>query len=351
VLKYNQETDINCRTVSLKKHDKVPTPAKAVIGFIGAGNYAGGVLVPAFASTSARLKTIASAGGVSGTQLGNKFGFETSTTDISLIFSDPEINTVVITTRHDSHASLVIKALENGKHVFVEKPLCLTFAELKEIERVYKEACDKQPVHLMVGFNRRFSPLIASVREKLKAVNSARSIIITVNAGHIPAEHWSQDDLTGGGRIAGEACHFIDLFRCLAEQPITSITTMTMPAENPDQIPDTVTISLACANGSIGTVHYFANGSKDFPKERIELFCAGKIMQIDNFRNLNYYGWSGMRNQSLWTQDKGQTNCVTEFVNAIEKGAACPISIEEIFEVANATLVAAGNTQETDQTI
>lgn len=334
ILKYDGNVDINKRSVTLKKTEQNITSnsEKPIIGFIGAGNYASGILVPAFAATNAVLKTIASSGGISGTHVGNKNGFYISTTDISRIYDDPEINTVVITTRHNQHAQMVIDALKCGKNVFVEKPLCMNEQELQQIKEAYLEAQKKKPVRLMVGFNRRFSPLTQAAVEQLRKSNEPSSIIITVNSGFIPADHWTQDSETGGGRLIGEACHFVDLIRFLANSPITSVNTIRMSG-NGQSPSDTATITVTTENGSIGTVHYFSNGSKDFPKERIEVFTGGKIVQIDNFKTINFYGWNGAKNQSLWAQDKGQKNCCESFVEAISSGKPSPISIDEIFEV------------------
>lgn len=345
VLTYDESADATIKSVEIKKsHHKLEAhPHKPVVGLIGAGNYAGGMLIPAFAKTSAALKTIASSGGVSGTHIGSKNGFNISTTDTSMIFNDPQINTVVISTRHGSHAHFVCEALRKGKNVFVEKPLCLNFEELAQIEQAYDEACKVKPVRLMVGFNRRFSPLTQTCRQQLSESNAPCSIIVTINAGKIPADHWAQDFASGGGRLIGEGCHFIDLIRFLTGSPIVSVQTTNMPnPQTPDLSPDTLSLTLACRDGSIGTVHYFANGCKDFPKERIEIFSNGRIAQLDNFKSLNFFGWPGAKNQSLWAQDKGQEKCVAEFVNAIETGSDCPIYFAEIIETARITLLAAG---------
>lgn len=353
VLTYGESADAEMRTVQLSQPEITAEaqPQNPVVGLIGAGNYAGSMLIPAFAKTGATLKTIASSGGVSGTHIGNKNGFNISTTDSSLIFNDPQINTVVIGTRHGSHAHFICEALKNGKNVFVEKPLCLSFAELTQIEQTYHDACKVRPVRLMVGFNRRFSPLAQACRQQLSSGNAPCSIIATVNAGKIPADHWAQDFASGGGRLIGEGCHFIDLIRYLIGSQIVSVQTTSM--ENPQMSelsPDTLSLTLACRDGSIGTVHYFANGSKEFPKERIEIFSNGRIAQLNNFKSLTFFGWPGAKSQSLWAQDKGQEKCVAEFVNSIETGSECPVAFEEIIETAKITLLAAG-LSETDSTI
>ncbi|MCF8150195.1 MAG: bi-domain-containing oxidoreductase [Sulfuritalea sp.] len=296
----------------------------ASLGFIGAGNYATAVLIPAFKATGARLKTVASSGGVSGLHAGRKLGFEATTTDTASVLADADVNTVVITTRHDSHAKLVCDALRAGKHVFVEKPLALRMEELVEIEAA--SSLGKSLV--MVGFSRRFAPQVQKIRELLRLVAGPKAFVMTVNAGAIPANHWTQDQEVGGGRIIGEACHFIDLLRFLAGTSIVHHTSLGMKSPTGD----TVTINLCFSDGSLGTVHYLANGSKSFPKERLEVFAGGRVLQLDNFRKLTGFGWTGFKKMNLWRQDKGQRACATAFIQAVSAGGVAPISLDEIFE-------------------
>jgi predicted dehydrogenase len=191
----------------------------------------------------------------------------------------------------------------------------------------------------MVGFNRRFAPQIQKMKSLLSGVKGPKSFLMTVNAGVIPAGHWTQDTEVGGGRIIGEACHFIDLLRFLAGAAIEGHSCVAMASPTGD----TVTITLRFADGSIGTVHYFANGSKVFPKERIEVFATGRVLQLDNFRRLTGFGWPGFRKMRLWRQDKGQNACVAAFVQAVGKGGAAPIPLEEILEVSRVCIeIAAG---------
>jgi predicted dehydrogenase/threonine dehydrogenase-like Zn-dependent dehydrogenase len=321
------------RTVSLTTQTRVASNERntgsAAISFIGAGNYATAVLVRAFKESGARLRNVASSAGVSGLHAGRKFGFEATTTDTDALFGDSATDALVITTRHDSHAHFVLKALDAGKHVFVEKPLCLTLDELVRIEEKYSELLARQgaaPV-LMVGFNRRFAPQVQKMKQLLAGVSGPKSFVMTVNAGAIPADHWTQDMETGGGRVIGEACHFIDLLRFLADAPIKTHSVMGMASATGD----TVTISIYFVDGSLGTVHYFANGSKSFPKERLEVFAAGRVLQLDNFRKLQGFGWPGFTKLNLWRQDKGQKACAQAFVDAV-LGAAAPIPFEEIID-------------------
>lgn len=300
---------------------------RAVVSFIGAGNYATAVLVPAFKDNGVRLCSVASNTGVSGVNAGKKFGFKEATTDTNRLFEDAETNAIVITTRHDSHAQFVQRALKAGKHVFVEKPLCLTLEELASIESRFLSM--KVPPILMVGFNRRFSPQAQCMKRLLTSVSGPKAFVMTVNAGAIPATHWTQDREMGGGRIVGEACHFIDLLRFLAGVPIVEWQRQAMDATKQD----TVNLSLKFADGSVGTIHYFTNGNKSFPKERLEVFASGRVLQLDNFRKLAGFGWPGFGKFNLWRQDKGQKPCVRAFVNAVQQGTPAPIPVAEIFEV------------------
>ena len=327
------------RTVSLNTSQvlrPMADSANASVSFVGAGNYATAVLIPAFKEAGAHLRSVASSSGVSGVHAGRKYGFDETTTDTNRLFADEVTQAVVITTQHDSHARFVLQALRGGKHVFVEKPLCLTLTELVEIEAAYAETGkdSSRPPMVMVGFNRRFAPQVQKVKQLLNGVTGPKSFIMTVNAGAIPADHWTQDPESGGGRIIGEACHFIDLLRFLARVPLTSWQRLSM--DPPTQ--DTVSIQLGFADGSIGTVHYFANGSKAFPKERLEVFAAGRVLQLDNYRKLTGFAWPGFNKMNLWRQDKGQKACAKAFVDAIQQGLPSPIPAEEIFEVSRISI-------------
>ncbi len=310
------------------------SPTKKVcIGMIGAGNYASRILIPAFKKADVICKTIACRDGISGMQIGKKFGFEKVTTQIDDIFSDPDINTVVIATRHHHHAQCVLQALQAGKHIFVEKPLCLTMKELDMINHHLPNHAAKQ---LMIGFNRRFSPLIQKIKKLLAPIQEPKSFIMTINAGAIPATHWTQQRDIGGGRIIGEACHFIDLLRFLAGAAMTDFHITNM--QHTPISDDKVAITLSFADGSFGTIHYLANGNKAVAKERLEIFVAGKILQLDNFYKLRGYGWKNFKKMHLWRQDKGQIVCVQQFVDAITQGLPPLIPLDEIIEVSKVTL-------------
>jgi predicted dehydrogenase len=305
-----------------------------VIGVIGAGGFTGQVLLPALKQTGARLKSIASAAGVTGTHLAGKFRFEVSTTDAESILADSEVDTVLVTTRHNSHARYVIEGLRRGKRVYVEKPLCLDEQELAEISGAYAAA--RQPF-LMVGFNRRFSPHVGKMQSLLGSTKEPKTMIMTVNAGAIPRSHWTQDPDVGGGRIIGEACHHIDLLRLLAGAPITEVQAMQMGAAAAQENDDKMTFTLKFADGSLGTVHYFANGHRSFPKERLEVFCGGRILQLDNFRKLNGFGWPGFKTMAPWRQDKGHAAEMQALVDALEKGGPSPTPFDQLVEVTQAS--------------
>lgn len=321
------------RTVALRQPPaRTRTPG---VAFIGAGNYATAVLAPAFRETGAELRAIVSSGGVRAVHAGKRHGFGSASTDTDSVLADPLVHAVVVATRHDSHASLVTKALAAGKHVFVEKPLAMSQGEISAIEEAWTTAsASGHPLHVMVGFNRRFAPHVIRIKRLLDATAGAKAFVMTVNAGAIPATHWAQDPDVGGGRILGEACHFIDLLRFLTGHQVISHSAARM--EGPSA--DTVTIQLTFADGSIGTIHYFANGSKRFPKERLDVFGAGRVLQLENFRKLTGFGWPGFHRLHLWRQDKGQQACARAFVESLRTGGPPPIPFSEVLEVSRLTV-------------
>jgi predicted dehydrogenase/threonine dehydrogenase-like Zn-dependent dehydrogenase len=304
--------------------------------FVGAGNYAARVLIPAFTETGAVLQAVASASGLSAAHCRRKFGFARATTDTSQLLAAVDVDAVVIATRHDSHARLVRTALESGKHVFVEKPLALCAADIDDIEACWNHTRERWPAQqLMVGFNRRFAPHSVRMHSLLRGEPQPKSFVITVNAGAIPLSHWTQDREIGGGRIIGEACHFIDLLRFFAGHPITIARAAGTS--------DTVVITLTFADGSVGSINYFANGASDFPKERLEVFYGGRILQLDNFRRLRVYGSRRAAGLTLWRQDKGQRACARAFVEAINQDGPPPIPIDQLLEVARCSIALAGS--------
>ena len=339
LLQYPGTADPQQRTIALyaesASDSRAPRSGQPLLGVIGAGNYASRMLIPAFAKAGARFHTLAASSGIGPVHVGRKFGFRQASTDVPALLADPSCNTVVIATRHDSHAALVQQALAGGKHVFVEKPLCLTAEELTAIEAVH--SCEQL---LMVGFNRRFAPLFIDLQQQLARLSGPKAFVYTCNAGAIPADHWTQDPALGGGRLLGEACHFVDLLRHLAASPIEDLQLLSAADSKP--CPDIFSLQLRFADGSIGSVHYFANGSKAFPKERLEVFAAGKVLRLDNYRKLQAWGIPGFRTRRRLSQDKGQQACCAAFLAAIEAGGPAPIPASELFEVQRWLLQAVG---------
>ena len=342
LLQYDSPVESRLQSTVKLRENITFNPQKAVMSFIGAGNYASRMLIPAFKTAGAQFNSIVTSGGVNGVIHGDKAGFAEASTDIDRMLADQQTNTIAIVTRHNTHARFVSQALRAGKHVFVEKPLAITLDELTEVATAYREMHEQgHKLHLMVGFNRRFSPQIQKMKALLDSINEPKSFMLTMNAGAIPLDHWTQDNNVGGGRIIGEACHYIDLMRYLAGSKIVSVQARRMGnAPGVAITEDKAAFILGFADGSFGTINYLANGAASFPKERIEAFAGGKVLQLDNFIKLKGYGWSNFKKMNLWKQDKGQNLCAAAFLNAIETGAVTPISAEEIFEVARVTIEA-----------
>lgn len=323
-----------------RKMSHSPVAQKAVVALIGAGGFGGRVTAPGLKAAGARLKTIVSRNGVSAVIEGRKAGFEQGATDFDAVLEDPEIDTVVITTRHDTHARYTVQALAAGKNVFVEKPLALNLSEIDDIEAVLLEKAPTSP-RLTVGFNRRFSPFAIRMRDALRTMAEPKCLVALINAGAIPSIHWTQDPTVGGGRVIGEACHFIDFFRFLVGAPIVSVRASAIGRPGRDGVQaDKTTITLAFEDGSIGTVHYFANGPKALSKERYEAFVGGRFVRLDNFRKLDAIGWPGFRSL-CGKQDKGHAAALAAFISSVRSGAAPPIPVDEGLEVSRWTIRAA----------
>ncbi|ARJ39571.1 dehydrogenase [Sporosarcina ureae] len=331
ILEYDVNKNITSTQSVILEKKVVASQEKIVLGVIGAGNYTNQTLLPAMNNQSLRKHTIVSSGGMTSVHVGKRHGFEIASTDINHVIQDKDINAMFITTRHDSHAELVKKGLEENKNVFVEKPLCLTLDELDEIKAV-KTSCI-----LMVGFNRRFSPHIIKMKELLATVSKPKSVIITVNAGEIPSNHWIQNLDIGGGRIIGEGCHFIDLARFITDSKIREFQAVKMHIPGEEELEDKVSIQLSFEDGSIATILYLANGDKSFSKERIEVFAGNKILVLDNFKVLEGYGWGNFTKFKTRSQDKGHANGISAFLNGIETGNH-PIPLNEIYEVTETTI-------------
>lgn len=309
------------------------------VGFIGAGSYAQSNLLPNLPKNGkVALKGVATTSGTGSRSVGERFGFAFCTGDANDILSDEGINSVFIATRHDSHAAYVLGALQAGKNVFVEKPLCMTPEELSEIESVYRSLLTdhSSPPLLMVGYNRRFAPLVRALKAAMSAGPTAT--VYRVNAGMVPKDHWIQDPDVGGGRIVGEVCHFVDLLSYLNGALPVSVHAAAL--QDSDGLHDTVNLSLAYEDGSIGTVCYLANGDKSLPKERLEVHWHGCSAVLDDFRTLTVHSKGKEKKQKLLSQDKGQTGAVGEFVQAILRGSGPPIPFGDIASASRVSFAA-----------
>lgn len=326
-------SDINSaknNTISIASNDF--RQSKGVLGIIGAGNFTKMTMLPVLKKLNANFKIIASQGGISGNSVAKKYNFSSSTTNYKEIFKDSEVDLVMITTRHNKHASMVIEALEANKNVFVEKPLALNERELNEIIATY----NKSSTTLTVGFNRRFSPHIIKMKNLLG--NSQMNIIATMNAGFIPANVWVHDMQVGGGRIIGEACHYMDLMIYLTGHKIVSVC-MNAMGNNPSENTDNASILLKFENGSTGVINYFSNGSKSYAKERIEVFSQERVLVMDNFITTKGYGFKGFSN--LKTRlDKGHKNQFEKLINQLKTGGNALIPFDEIINTTKASFAA-----------
>ncbi len=325
-----------------------PAPAAAAgevrAGLIGAGNFANSTLLPALVRTPARLVAVADLNGATARSAAKKFGAGKAVTDYRLLLADPEINAVFITVGHHLHARFVGEALKAGKHVFVEKPLALNEEELEEIISLYHSPFPI-PHSLTVGFNRRFSPHTIRMKELLRGRSGPLCMTMTVNAGEIPPGHWTQDPERGGGRIIGEGCHFIDLLSFLAGSPAKTAGAV-MAGEGTAVREDKMSIVLAFADGSIGTVNYFANGSKSYPKETLEVFSDGRVLRLDNFRTTRGYGFRGFRSFRTRRQDKGHRAELEAFVDLVARGGEPLIPFEELVNTTRASFAAVAAARE-----
>lgn len=335
VLKYNKEKQIRLQNKTMISRSR--PSSKINIGFIGAGSYAQGNLLPNIPKSNSDVvcRGVLTNSGTTSKRVAERFQFEFCTSNEKDILENKDINTLFIATRHDSHAEYVLKGLEFGKHIFVEKPLCLIAEELEQIITAYTrvETNSEQflRTQLMVGFNRRFSSLSTELKKQIGS--GTMSILYRINAGHIPGDTWVQDMEIGGGRIIGEACHFIDYLTWLNGSLPVSVFASALPDSGGRN--DTVNINIAFENGSTGVIAYYANGPRSMPKEYIEVFHNGSSGVINNFKELSLFGKS-KRKKKLLNLDKGQKAMVKQFLNSIQTGTPL-IPFEEIVSVTKAT--------------
>lgn len=328
IIKFPEQPNVN-RVVNVEGNKF--SAGKGKIGIIGAGNYTSSMVVPCLKKANAKIKYIASAGGLNAKILAKKAEAEAATSDYQEILKDSEVDMVIVTTRHNLHAKMVLEALQANKSVFVEKPLCLHPEELDAIEKAY-EAADKN-VTLTVGFNRRFSPFATKLKSMIG--DGPKNIIATMNAGFIPKEMWVHDLEIGGGRIIGEACHFIDLCSYLAGSRVKAVCVNAL-GENPEENTDNMSILLQYENGSNAVINYFANGSKAYAKERVEVFSQERVFVLDNWRKLTGYGAKGFSKMS-GTMDKGQKNQFALLNERIINGGESLIPFESIINTTRAS--------------
>lgn len=332
ILVYPEKTAEPLHSVVLSNH--IFSGSKGVVGIIGAGSFTSAMILPCLKKVSAHLKYISSSGGSSGTTLAKKFGIEQSTTDNSLILQDPAVDLVMVTARHNAHARLVIDALKAGKHVFVEKPLALNIEELDAVMEAYVESGKT----VSVGFNRRFAPLAVKMKKLLGQHETPVNIVATMNAGFIPGNAWVHDMEIGGGRIVGEACHYIDLCSFLAGSKVIAVC-MNALGKNFQENTDNASILLKYENGSNVVINYFSNGSKAYSKERVEVYHQERTLIMDNWRKLKGYGFRGFSSASSG-QDKGHLNQFSLLIDAVKKGGEPIISIDEIMNTTKASFAA-----------
>jgi predicted dehydrogenase len=320
---------------------------RVTVGVIGAGNFANATLLPAIKGIDmVDLIGIASTGGLSARSAADRFGFAYCTTDVSEILTDPGINTVAILTRHHLHAQQVISALEAGKHVFVEKPLCITEEQLLGIISTF-ESAQRTPAApaLVVGFNRRFAPFVVELRQHLDHVSEPLMLHYRVNAGYIPQDHWVHDPDRGGGRLLGEACHFIDLLIYLAGDNPRRITARALPDSN-RYSQDNLLITLEFENGSLGTVTYAANGDRGLGKELLEVFGGGLSARLEDFRSMRIrHGSTRVSKTARLRQDKGHRAEWRAFASYLTGGGPPPMSLADLVCSTSATLAAQTSVQ------
>lgn len=319
LLRYDTQKELK-KIVQLR--EKTFEKSDVNVGLIGAGNFAQNAILPRIDGKCTFVGVSTTQGNMSN-YVGNKYKFAYATDNPEEILSDKDVNTVFVLTRHNLHAEFVAKALQANKVVFVEKPLAMNEEELEMVKNAYEQSKGR----LMLGFNRRFSPLTQQITKKILP-NQMKAINIRVNAGIVPVDHWVHDPDFGGGRIIGEACHFIDLAMHIAGSPITSVSAFATNDAN--ALMDTVTINLMFENGSIASVNYFSNGNKNVPKEKIEVFCDGTVYEIDDFKKMTIYG-NSIKTSKLSGQDKGHSEELKSFISAVKEGKDMPIDFNEIY--------------------
>ncbi len=335
ILQYPGEVE-PVKTITVTQEAMGAGSGKAVLGVIGAGNFSKMTMVPALSKSGAAIKYVADLNTAAAKHLASKFSIAHATSDYKEILADESVDAVLIPLRHNLHARFVIEALEAGKHVFVEKPLALTVEELEQVIDTAGKHPDRM---IMVGFNRRFSPHIIRMKDLLTGRSEPLAMTMTVNAGIIPPEVWVHDPQVGGGRIVGEGCHFIDLMVHLTGSRVSTVSG-SMAGQGVAVHEDKMSITLGFEDGSVGSVNYFANGSKSYPKERLVVFSEGRVLEMDNFRRTVGYGFKGFRKFKTSRQDKGHLAEFAAFTDSVASGGDRLIPFDELVNVTLASFAA-----------
>lgn len=322
---------------TIKVSNTVFEGGSGTMAVVGAGNFTQAMIMPSLKDADAKVKYIVSSGGLSSTTLAKKYDVPNSSTDLDGVLADDEVDGVLVTTRHNLHAGMTVQALKAGKQVFVEKPLALKGEELDAII----DAVDETGHSVTVGFNRRFSPHAEKMKELVGPQPGPMNVIATMNAGHIPPDVWVHDPEVGGGRIVGEACHYVDLITYLTGSKVAEVSMQAM-GENPKENTDNASIHLKYENGSLGVINYFANGNKSYSKERVEVYHQGRNLIMDNFRKLYGYGFDdglfNISNKVLSTkQDKGHEKQFELLTKRWKEGGEPLIPFDEIVNTTRAT--------------
>ena len=345
ILQYSDKIETN-PVIANNRKIHIDSVDNAIAGVIGAGNFSKGILLPALHSATAEIAYIADLNAAAAHHASKKIDAFNATTDYKKILDDERVNIVFIVVGHHLHARFVCEALQAGKHVFVEKPLAINNEELQQVI----EKAEQSPGQaVIVGFNRRFSSHIIKIKELLKNRIEPLCMNMTVNAGFIPLDNWVQDPERGGGRIIGEACHFIDLMSYVAEGKVEAVSAFDVTGDT-SICSDKMSIILRFADGSIGTVNYFANGSRSYPKETLEIFSDGRVIRMENYKLTKGYGFKGFKKYKTLRQDKGHRREIQSFINTVVQGSESLIPFEQIVNITRATFAAVESAR-TKQTI
>ena len=344
ILQYPNNVD-RAPTVKVTQRATI-TDSEIVVGVIGAGGFANGILLPSLSRTKARLMYVADLNAAAAGHAAKKFGVDQAVTDYRIILGDANVKVVFVVVGHHLHARFVCEALEAGKHVYVEKPLAMNKDELDLVTKAANKASGQL---LMVGFNRRFSSHMIKIKNLMTGRAEPLCMNMTVNGGKIPSDHWTQDPVQGGGRIIGEGCHFIDLLSYIADSPVVTVSAVMVGGDVAVRS-DKMSIVLGFADGSVGTVNYFSNGSKSYPKETLEIFSDERVLRMENFRVTKGYGFKGFKRLKTLRQEKGHKSEIVAFIDRIKSGGESLIPFDQLANVTEASFAAMESAQK-NQTI